>query len=90
MILVFDTCLFGDLIRRERRAAGYKRADDFAKAVTEATGCKLSRDVLYKIEQGRQEPTPSQMLGLASFLNHGYTFSTVTSYFTRCTWAVRE
>lgn len=61
---MMDWGLYGMLIRRERTRAGYKRADEFTKFVRSVTGLKISRDVYYKIEQGRQTPNATQLAAI--------------------------
>lgn len=76
----FDAVTYGRMLRANRKLAGFRRADDFAKAVNEVAGYHAaSRDVVYKIEQGRQEPTAGQMLAFASVTHPGYQAWSVVS-----------
>ena len=63
-IPVIDWGLYGMMVRRARTRAGYKRAADFASSVYLRTRVNISRDTLYKIEQGRQEPNGTQLAAL--------------------------
>jgi len=46
----------GAMMRFMRTSAGYSNADDFAKAMTEVAGYKISKETIYKFESGAQEP----------------------------------
>ena len=63
-IPMIDWGLYGMMVRRERTRAGFKRAADFCHSVQRRTRVFISRDVLYKIEQGRQEPSGTQLAAL--------------------------
>ena len=63
-IPAIDWGLYGMMVRRERTRAGFKRAADFCHSVHRRTRVFISRDVLYKIEQGRQEPNGTQLAAL--------------------------
>ena len=61
---MFDWKLYGLLIRKKRMDIGYKKAEDFSDGIWRRTRVKISRDTLYKIEQGRQIPDASQFMAL--------------------------
>jgi len=46
----------GAMMRYMRTSAGYANAEDFAKALTEIAGYKISKETVYKYESGSQEP----------------------------------
>lgn len=56
--------VYGSLVKDARRKAGYVKAEDFGRAVWRRTRVYLSRDVMYKIEQGRQDPTVVQFMAI--------------------------
>ena len=60
--------IYGSIVKKGRMKEGYERASDFAKAVTEETGVVLTRDVLYKIEQGKKVPSVTQYAAINSML----------------------
>lgn len=62
--MMFDTELYGLLIRKKRIDSGYRRAEDFAKSVYRRTRVRITRDMLYKIEQGRQTPDCVQFMAI--------------------------
>ena len=49
----FDNELFGLLLRRARRDAGFASVEDFLEAVEFETGFVISKDTAYKIENGK-------------------------------------
>lgn len=61
---LFDWELYGLLVRRARQNMGYKKAEEFAESIWRRTHARISRDTLYKIEQGRQVPDASQFMAL--------------------------
>ena len=46
---IIDFGLLGALIRHKRQQSGFKRAEDFAKVVTELGGYPVSQETLYKV-----------------------------------------
>jgi len=46
----------GAMMRYMRTSAGYANAEDFARAMTEVAGYKISKETIYKYESGSQEP----------------------------------
>ncbi|TLM98833.1 MAG: hypothetical protein FDZ75_01465 [Actinobacteria bacterium] len=50
---IIDLAKFGVLLRSARLVAGYDRASDFSRALSEL-GVKMSDDVIYNIERGEQ------------------------------------
>ena len=61
---LFDWPLYGALVRHHRTKAGIKTAAAFSDAVYERTRAKVSRDSIYKIEQGRQVPDAMQFMAI--------------------------
>lgn len=61
---VFDWALYGALIRHRRNELGIKKAADFSDAVYRRTRVRISRDSIYKIEQGRQVPDAVQFMAV--------------------------
>lgn len=61
---LFDWSLFGALIRHERTKAGCRNTGEFSELVERRTHFKISKDVLYRIEQNRQEPTAMQFVSI--------------------------
>ena len=53
---VIDKGKLGAMMRYMRTRAGYANAADFAKALTDFTGYKISKETVYKYESGMQEP----------------------------------
>lgn len=47
----------GALLEGMRKAAGYSRAVDFAAAIEETAGIPCKKDLVYRIEAGKQEPS---------------------------------
>lgn len=59
-----DAGLLGALIRHERQEQGYSTAEEFAAAITEMTGYSVSKETIYKIESGKQEPKLSLFIAI--------------------------
>lgn len=53
---VLDKGKLGAMMRYMRTSAGYANASDFAKAMTEIAGYRISKETIYKYESGAQEP----------------------------------
>lgn len=64
----FDWALYGLLIRKARTDMGYRKAEHFAASIWRRTRIEVSRDTLYKIEQGKQAPTAEQFMALNMIL----------------------
>lgn len=60
----FDWSIYGHIIRKRRVELGYRKAEDYAIVVRLRTNLNISRDILYKIEQGKQKPDADQFLAL--------------------------
>ncbi len=60
----FDWALYGMIVRKRRVELGYKKAEHFAASVWRRVRFEISRDSLYKIEQGKQVPTGMQVIAL--------------------------
>lgn len=60
----FDWTFYGVLVRKSRMDMGYRKAGDFASTLYRRTRVSMSRDVLYKIEQGRQVPKAEEFMAL--------------------------
>lgn len=52
-----DLTLYGALLKRARLNLGYRRAEDFVDAMKRATGYTVSKDIVYRMESGKKEPT---------------------------------
>lgn len=61
---LFDWSLYGALIRHERAKAGCKNTGEFSELIKRRTHFAISKDVLYRIEQNRQEPTAMQFVAI--------------------------
>lgn len=61
---LFDWKLYGLLIRKARQDLGFTKAEEFAESILRRTHTRISRDTLYKIEQGRQVPDANQFMAL--------------------------
>ena len=66
---ILDTELLGFYIRRERIDAGYQKAEDFAEALTKQVGYPVSKQTIYNVESGKQEPKLSLYLAMMRLLN---------------------
>lgn len=64
-----DLGLLGALIRHARVEVGFKTAEDFAAAITEAGGYPVSKETIYKIEGGKQEPKLGLYLAMRRVLH---------------------
>lgn len=60
----FDFEKYGSLIRRKRLSMGYQTGKDFSRGIYLRTRFHISDQSLYKIEQGKQEPTLVQFLAI--------------------------
>lgn len=60
----FDSELFGLLMRKARRDAGYSTVEAFIEAVRERAGLSISKDTWYKIESGKSKPTLEHILAV--------------------------
>ncbi|MEG1827730.1 MAG: hypothetical protein RRZ85_06235 [Gordonibacter sp.] len=61
---MFDWALYGMVVRKRRIELGYKKAEHFAASMWRRVRFAISRDSLYKIEQGKQVPTGTQVLAI--------------------------
>lgn len=59
----------GAMMRYMRTNAGYANAEDFAKALTEIVGYKISKETVYKFESGTQEPKLSAFVAAEILCN---------------------
>lgn len=64
MAPMFDWALYGMVVRKRRTELGYKKAEHFSASIWRRTRVPISRDSMYKIEQGKQTPTGMQMLAI--------------------------
>lgn len=60
----FDLVLYGAIVRSERGKAGCKTTADFSAMIYRRTRLEVSKDALYRIEQGRQQPTLEQFMAI--------------------------
>ena len=68
---IFDQNVYGVFLRSARQRAGFNRAEDFCKIVSEWTGVAINKEALYRIEKGVQPPTVEQMMAFGLVLYHG-------------------
>lgn len=61
---LFDWNLYGTLVRRERLNRGMKTPSELSREIQRCTRQQISKDVLYRIEQNRQDPTAQQFLAI--------------------------
>jgi len=61
---LFDWSLYGAMVRHARTKLGYKNTNDLSETIFRRTRMQISKDVLYRIEQNRQEPTAMQFLAI--------------------------
>ena len=61
---MFGWSLYGMLVRKHRADKGYKKAEAFSETIWRRTRVDISRDTLYKIEQGRQIPNAEQFMAI--------------------------
>lgn len=59
-----DWSLYSVLVRSDRRAMGFKRAEDFSASIWRRTRVKITQETLYKVEQGRQVPDTMQFMAI--------------------------
>ncbi len=67
---VLDKGKLGAMMRYMRTSAGYANAEDFAKALTETVGYKISKETIYKYESGFQEPKLSALVAAEILCKH--------------------
>lgn len=60
----FDWALYGMLLRKKRLDLGFRKAEEFAASIWRRTRVRISRDTLYKIEQGKQIPDAEQFMAI--------------------------
>ena len=61
---LIDWEIYGSLIRAYRKKAGYEDIVSFSYALKLRIGLIISKDALYRIEQGRQAPTAEQFVAI--------------------------
>lgn len=61
---MFDWSLYGMLVRKYRADLGYKRAEEFSDTIWRRTRVRISRDAVYRIEQGKQTPSADQFMAI--------------------------
>lgn len=61
---LFSWGLYANLIRQKRTSMGYTTAKKFSAGIYRRTRLRVSSDVLYRIEQCRQEPTAMQFMAI--------------------------
>ena len=65
---IFNKEVFGAQLRQARIKAGYEKAEDFAEALSTKVGYQVSRQTIYNIESGKQEPKLSLYLAMERLL----------------------
>lgn len=68
---VFDPKIFGELLREERRAAGFSSAPKFSEAIERETGIYIDKDTIHKIERGEREPDISKLIAMCETIAAG-------------------
>lgn len=68
---IFDWGIFGVLVRCFRRELGFRKAEEFSDAIEQETGLKISADIIYKIENGKQKATVEQFFAILSMFDTG-------------------
>lgn len=68
---VFDFERYGVFLRTARQRAGFNRAEEFCRVVTNWIGVKINKEALYRIEKGVQPPTVEQLIAFGLVLFHG-------------------
>lgn len=61
---LFDWSLYGALIKHKRIQRGIKNVPAFSDFIRFCTRESISRDALYRIEQGRQTPSAEQFIAI--------------------------
>lgn len=85
--VLFDWGTYGALVRKCRTDLGYKKAEDFARSIWRRTRVEVSRDTLYKIEQGRQVPDANQFMAINMALSGTRFFTWLTDLCTSMEWS---
>ena len=65
---LFNWSLYGAMVHHLRKRKGIKNIADFSRTIYRFTHCEVNKDVLARIEQGRQVPTATQFMALNLFL----------------------
>ena len=60
----FDWNFYGAIVKNARKRQGYKTAQSFSDTIWRRTRYAVSRDSVYKIEQGRQVPDAMQFMAI--------------------------
>lgn len=60
----FDWSIYSVLVRNDRRAMGFRRAEDFSASIWRRTHYNVSQETIYKVEQGRQVPDAMQFIAI--------------------------
>ena len=60
----FDWSLYSALVRKDRKDKGFKTAEAFSATIYRRTRVNISRDSVYKIEQGKQTPDALQFMAI--------------------------
>lgn len=59
-----DWSLYSVLVRSDRRALGFKRAEDFSASIWRRTRVKVTQESIYKIERCDQIPDVTQFMAI--------------------------
>ena len=60
----WDGVLYGSLVKNARKKAGFANVESFTAGIYRKTRVYISRDVYYKLEQGRQTPSIVQFMAI--------------------------
>lgn len=66
---ILDTELLGFNLRRARQKAGYEKAEDLVEALANRLNYSVSKQTIYNVESGKQEPKLSLYLALMRLLH---------------------
>lgn len=67
---VFNPAAFGEILRSERRKAGFSNTKLLSQAVKQETGVFIDFDTLMKYERGEREPDITKLIAIAFTLYH--------------------
>lgn len=62
---IFDPKRFGELVRQERRKAGFSNTARLSDGIREATGVFIDKDTLIRIERGERLPDVQKFFAIA-------------------------
>ena len=72
-VQLFDFGLWCAVLRNQRKKIGFDKASDFTAALWDRVRVKMTPATFYKIEQGKQEPSLTQYMGINLLLFNDFT-----------------